>query len=207
MDLTSDQASPSEFFDVSAQERRRRTRLVSVRLPEELVLRLAVVGNGEGMTMSADWVRSSPPRRRGRKRRRSELRVNNTLLVAQISQISAVATNRVTAADQAICREYPTRVMSWPSDPNRQGSRFRGPNRPCLRSDCPGWAIEAAGWPGASFASTSIQAGAVSSLATLYPPSRGCVVAHSSASVTVANGPTMDCGAMFAGPWSTTADM
>jgi predicted DNA-binding protein len=52
MDLTSDQASPSEFFDVSAQERRRRTRLVSVRLPEELVLRLAVVGNGEGMTMS-----------------------------------------------------------------------------------------------------------------------------------------------------------
>jgi predicted DNA-binding protein len=52
MDLTSGQASPSEFFDVSARERRRRTRLVSVRLPEELVVRLAVVGNGEGMTMS-----------------------------------------------------------------------------------------------------------------------------------------------------------
>jgi Arc/MetJ-type ribon-helix-helix transcriptional regulator len=52
MDLTFGQASPSELFDVSARERRRRTRLVSVRLPEELVLRLAVVGNGEGTNMS-----------------------------------------------------------------------------------------------------------------------------------------------------------
>jgi hypothetical protein len=52
MDLTYGQASPSEFFDISARERRRRTRLVSVRLPEELVLRLAVVGNGEGTNMS-----------------------------------------------------------------------------------------------------------------------------------------------------------
>jgi hypothetical protein len=52
MDFTPEQALPSEFFDVSARSSRKRTRLVSVRLPEELVLRLAVVGNGEGMTMS-----------------------------------------------------------------------------------------------------------------------------------------------------------
>jgi hypothetical protein len=52
MDLTSEQAVPSELFDVSARQTRKRTRLVSVRLPEELVLRLSVVGNGEEMTMS-----------------------------------------------------------------------------------------------------------------------------------------------------------
>ena len=52
MDLTAGQASPSELFDVSARKGRKTTRLVSVRLPEELVLRLAAVGNGEETTMS-----------------------------------------------------------------------------------------------------------------------------------------------------------
>lgn len=52
MDLTSEQAPPSELFDLSARQSRGRTRLISVRLPEELVLRLAAVGNDEGMTMS-----------------------------------------------------------------------------------------------------------------------------------------------------------
>ena len=52
MDLITGQTSPSEFFDVSARQSRTRTRLVSVRLPEELLQRLAVVGNGEGTTLS-----------------------------------------------------------------------------------------------------------------------------------------------------------
>jgi len=52
VDFIADQTSPSEFFDVSARQSRTTTRLVSVRLPEELVRRLAVVGNGEGTTLS-----------------------------------------------------------------------------------------------------------------------------------------------------------
>jgi predicted DNA binding CopG/RHH family protein len=52
MDLISGQPSPSELFEISARQSRTKTRLVSVRLPEDLVVRLATVGNGEGMTMS-----------------------------------------------------------------------------------------------------------------------------------------------------------
>jgi hypothetical protein len=52
MDLISGKPSPSELFEISARQSRMKTRLVSVRLPEDLVLRLASVGNWEKMTMS-----------------------------------------------------------------------------------------------------------------------------------------------------------
>lgn len=46
--------SPSSLFDVTARKgRSAATRLVSVRLPEDLLRQLAFVGNEEGTTMSA----------------------------------------------------------------------------------------------------------------------------------------------------------
>jgi predicted DNA-binding protein len=47
------QPSPSSYFQAGARSRRAATsQLVSIRLPEELIRRLAEVGNQEGLSMS-----------------------------------------------------------------------------------------------------------------------------------------------------------
>ena len=48
-----DRQSPSRYFTTSSRAKRGTTsRLISVRLPEELIERLAAVGNEEGLAMS-----------------------------------------------------------------------------------------------------------------------------------------------------------
>jgi hypothetical protein len=47
------QPSPSSYFSAATRSRRAATtQLVSIRLPEELIRRLAEVGNQEGLSMS-----------------------------------------------------------------------------------------------------------------------------------------------------------
>jgi predicted DNA binding CopG/RHH family protein len=53
MEDMNEKRSPAMFFNVSAAgQRRGASQMVSVRLPEELLERLASVGNDEGLSMS-----------------------------------------------------------------------------------------------------------------------------------------------------------
>jgi len=53
MSFDPNQESPSSLFDVASRKgRSRASRLVSVRLPDDLLRQLAVVGNEDGATMS-----------------------------------------------------------------------------------------------------------------------------------------------------------
>ena len=70
---SSEDRSPSQYFDVTSTNRRgSSSRVISVRLPVELLERLATVGNDQGLAMS-DTVRLVLERGLSEKKRSKQL--------------------------------------------------------------------------------------------------------------------------------------